>query len=141
MHVDMDEVYAIDSYPWSDTSYNTGIPKADFQKAIDFGAERDLVLDHTRVSPDFEDVFSSKIWKGEMIVVKGKAEVSGEVRGTISWGGSEGTKAEVSAKVEARDDNSHADVTAKVDSNGQGSVSAGAGVSKDVNTSDSNSKK
>ncbi len=64
-------------------------------------------------------------------------EVSGRVEANISWGGKEGTTVDYSARVEARTDQGSVDVTAKVDNEGRGSVSAGA----EVNTKSDDTEK
>ena len=105
MHIDLDRVDEIDSN-WSNPAFDTHIPKADFQKKIAFGAEKDLNLDGKDVSylnQDYqggrvEDLFSNTMWGGETVVAR-KHEASAEVGVTVTFGASEGTKAEFYVRV------------------------------------------
>jgi hypothetical protein len=56
-----------------------------------------------------------------------KPNVSGEARAVLEWGGSEGTKASLSATVTVDDGKNHVAAGIRQDSDGNGSVSLSAG--------------
>jgi hypothetical protein len=77
MYVDLDRSDEIDSSPWSNPSLDTYIPKADYHKAIAFGADKDLSLVGKNVSylsqgyqDGVEDLFSNTMWGGETVIAK-----------------------------------------------------------------------
>ncbi len=139
MYVDLDRSDEIDSSSWSNPSFDTYIPKADYHKSIAFGADKDLSLvgkDVSYLSQDYhdgkvEDLFSNTMWGGETVIAKrsSNTDASAEVGVTLTIGGNEGTKFEFYVSGEVSNDNSkaHVDVTTRDD--GTTTIDIGGGTS------------
>lgn len=109
--------------------------------------EREERVDSLRCKLDWNRPVLNTLYKSDEKKVEKRmkaldATVNAEVGGTITWGGSDGTKASGYASGSAQD-NSGNYVRAEIrqNSNGEGSASVAGGVNKEVQDNSSSDKK